>query len=97
MSCHACILCILVFITFSVDATNTVGIGRYVNDSSTPNAKMKVIYIDNLPRLLLFSIKEISKGDEVRYDYEAKGLWWRKFPRLRKPLHLSVSFWLIIK
>ena len=79
-------------ITISVDATKTESIGRYVNDSPHPNAKMRCIYHNKEPRLLLFAITNIPENFEIRYDYQATGLWWRKYKKYKKPFHLKVSF-----
>lgn len=77
---------------FSVDATTTDSIGKYINDSTVPNAKMAIHIRNNRPRLILFAITAIPAKREIRYDYGAKGLWWRtNFPRYKRPMHLDVS------
>ena len=67
--------------SFSIDATNnTSRLCRYVNDeisgSLKNNAIMKLKIIDHIPRLCLFAARNISSGEEVRYDYmDADALW----------------------
>ena len=75
----------------SIDATYTSCLGKYVNDSTFPNAKMMVQIIDKKPHLLLFALDEIQAGTEIRFNYGAPGLWWRKrFPALNKPVNIKV-------
>ena len=76
---------------FSIDATNHENLGKYVNDSSKPNCKMNIIYHKDKPHLLLFAISDIQPNTEIRYNYGATGLWWRKkLPQYNKPFHLEV-------
>ena len=73
-------------LTFSsINATTNDGrSGRLVNDakleSPQNNCKMKIVLLDNYPRLCLFATKHIKCGEELRYDYgENDGdLPWRK-------------------
>ena len=45
-------------------------IGKVVNDSPErfTNCSMKMVDVDGIPHLCLFSIKEIPKGTELRFD-----------------------------
>ncbi|XP_078315644.1 histone-lysine N-methyltransferase Set8-like isoform X2 [Crassostrea virginica] len=74
-----------------IDATTNDGrLGRLVNDakleSPQNNCKMKIVLLDNYPRLCLFATKHIKCGEELRYDYgENDGdLPWRKDPNVPK-------------
>ena len=49
-----------------------------VNDSTFPNAVMKVVVVDGAPHLCLFAVKEISPGDEITFDYGVPNLPWRE-------------------
>ena len=40
------------------------------------NAKMKVVPVENIPTLCLFSVKDIHGGEEVLYDYGEKDYPW---------------------
>lgn len=64
---------------FSVDATNSNGLGRMANDAvgKGENAKMKVIKHEKSTFLCLFAKRDIKGGDEIRYDYGVKDLPWR--------------------
>ena len=42
------------------------------------NATMKLIYVNDEPRLCLFAHKDIPIGDEICYDYGVSDLPWRK-------------------
>ena len=70
------------FHNFSLDATNSRRIGRYINDSSRAyiNSSMKKVIVNNQPKLCLFALKEIDEGTEIRYDYgePSSVLPWRK-------------------
>ncbi|KAJ8049629.1 Histone-lysine N-methyltransferase PR-Set7 [Holothuria leucospilota] len=63
---------------YCVDATNSKGAGRMVNDSIRPNAVMKIVILDNIPHLCLFALQHISPGEEIRFDYGVPNLPWRK-------------------
>ncbi|WAR31628.1 hypothetical protein MAR_034170, partial [Mya arenaria] len=63
--------------TYNIDATNTKGLGRMVNDSAKPNCKVKKIMTDK-PRLWLYSIKDIHPGEQLTFDYGVKDAPWRK-------------------
>lgn len=66
-------------ISFSIDATNSTGLGRLVNDSprSRVNAIMKKIIINHQTYLCLFAACDIPINTELRYDYGALDLPWR--------------------
>ena len=63
---------------YSVDATNTECLGRYVNDSSVPNCIVKVNVHDGVPHLCIYALSDIQCGLELRYNYGVPGLCWRK-------------------
>ena len=54
----------------SIDATDTDCLCKFVNDSPAGNCVMKKVYVRSKPFLCLFAIKDISKGEELRYNYE---------------------------
>ena len=61
----------------SIDATDDDGsLGRLVNDSLFPNAKMKLIVTYNEPHLCLFAERDINKGEEILYRYGVDNLPW---------------------
>ena len=67
------------FYIISVDATHHNRLGKFINDSGRkPNAKMRQVIVNGTPRLFLFAIQDIAINTEIRYDYMATGLWWRK-------------------
>ena len=77
----------------SIDATFSTSLGKFVNDSSKPNSKMNIVLIDGKPHLLLFALIDIQPDTELRYNYGATKLWWRrKYPQYNKPFNLNVSF-----
>ena len=49
-------------IRFSVDATHHEKLGKYINDSNEPNAKMKRLTVNGLAKLCLFALKNIPVG-----------------------------------
>jgi len=65
---------------FRIDASQEDGtLGRLVNDDHlSPNAKMKKIIFDSLPRLCLFALQQINPGDEITYDYGNDNYPWRQ-------------------
>ena len=51
---------------------------------------MHVHYMGGKPRLLLFAITDITANTEIRYNYDAPGLWWRRdFPQFNKPFFVK--------
>ena len=68
---------VLVMFNFSIDATHSSRLGRFVNDSPRrySNCVPKAMWICGKPRLLFFAGKRISPGTELRYDYGTQSLW----------------------
>ncbi|XP_072168334.1 N-lysine methyltransferase KMT5A-like [Diadema setosum] len=73
--------------TMCIDATETKSNGRFVNDAkegtSECNSRMRKVEESGKVFLCLFAIKDIKVGDEIRYDYKAPNLWWRRKCRRR--------------
>jgi hypothetical protein len=72
---------LLFFLFFSVDATQSDGMGRLVNDidwQTKANCVMKVVMVKNVPYLCLFATKDLEPGMELRYDYGDPEQPWRK-------------------
>ena len=69
------------FVTSSVDATFSSGLGRLVNDASPnkPNCNcvMRKIKAGTNIYLALYALRDIAVGEELRYDYGVKDLPWR--------------------
>lgn len=42
------------------------------------NCSMKLVIVDQGPRLCIFATRDIKKGEELRYDYGVPSLPWRK-------------------
>ena len=70
------------FIFYSVDATESDGAGRMVNDAAHPNANCKAMTfsgcVDGRTRICLFAITDIDAGAELRFDYGVPDLPWRR-------------------
>ena len=43
--------------------------GRFVNHSCAPNCEIQKWSVNGLPRMALFSLKDISPFEELSYDY----------------------------
>ena len=74
-------LYLVVLFCSSIDATNvTDRLGRFINDGikGEVNAKARVVFVDNYPRLCIFALRQITSGREIRYDYGDPNTWWRK-------------------
>ena len=60
-----------------------------VNDAEKGDLKnncfMKIIVVDNKPRLCIFASKDISDEEELRYDYGVTTLPWRLVRFRNKP------------
>ena len=49
-----------------------------------------MIYRNSHPGSVLPAIADILATSEIRYNYNAPGLWWRKrFPKYNKPLFIK--------
>ena len=74
LSFYACLL------LFSIDATFSNCLARFVNDSPYGNCDMRKYIIKNDPHLCLVALKNLEEGVELRYDYndDSENLPWRK-------------------
>ena len=69
-----------------VDATaEDETFGRLINHSrSDPNLVMKIVVVENVPRVIFFALKNIEIGHELCYDYgEKRKDILKKFPWLK--------------
>ena len=46
--------------------------------SKEENTCVKIVLVNKQPHLCIFAIKDIRKGEELRYDYGIADLPWRK-------------------
>ena len=62
-----------------MDATFSSGLGRLVNDASSNKANciMKKIKQGAKIHLVLYALRDIMIGEELRYDYGVRDLPWR--------------------
>jgi len=67
-------------VCFSLDASSTDRLGRYINDAprAYANCAPKALPVDGRPRIIINAIKAIKAGTELRYDYGGSDLPWRK-------------------
>lgn len=63
---------------YSIDATHSHSLGKFVNDSCHGNSVMQKIVVEKQPKLCIFALRDIENGEEITYNYGASGLWWRK-------------------
>ncbi|XP_044756629.1 histone-lysine N-methyltransferase SUV39H2-like isoform X1 [Coccinella septempunctata] len=58
---------------YTIDAAKYGNVSHFINHSCDPNCAVWAIWIDtldpNLPRLALFSLREIDKDQEITFDY----------------------------
>ncbi|XP_066245707.1 histone-lysine N-methyltransferase Su(var)3-9-like isoform X1 [Euwallacea similis] len=58
---------------YTVDAATHGNVSHFINHSCDPNLGVYATWIDslnpNLPRLALFALREIKKGEELNFDY----------------------------
>lgn len=66
-------------VTCSIDATDSHGLCRLVNDGigKQMNCVMKKIIVDGTPYLCLFALRDIRAQEELRYDYGQTDMPWR--------------------
>jgi SET domain-containing protein len=62
-----------------MDATHSAGFGRMINDDhKKPNCKVVVEDNDGRPSLTIYSIRQITKGEEICFNYQDSSVPWRK-------------------
>ena len=86
-------------LSFRVDATHVKDrLCRFVNDEKTGsklnNSIIKLKIFNNYPRLCLFATRDISVGEEIRYDYGDGNAPWRK-SKVNAQLHLRFDSYII--
>ena len=83
-----CLSCI------NVDATHFDSFGKLVNDSPDrfTNAVMKKFFVDGWAYLVLFLIRPIQKGEELKYNYGESNLTWRKNVNILCLLYFMIYF-----
>ncbi|KHN76873.1 putative histone-lysine N-methyltransferase set-2 [Toxocara canis] len=52
-----------------IDATNMGNFARFINHSCQPNCYAKAVVLDGEKRIVIYSKTQISKGEEITYDY----------------------------
>lgn len=52
-----------------IDSHNMGNMSRYVNHSCRPNCTLQRWEVDGLPRMALFSLNDIEKGEEITFNY----------------------------
>lgn len=64
---------------FSIDATDNMRLGRFVNDAprKTANCSPKALFVDGKPHVVFFAVKDIKAGEELSFDYGGGPLPWR--------------------
>ncbi len=69
-----------VFSFFSVDASNSDRLARFINDAprQEANCHAKTVFLVDKPRVLIFANKDIQVNEELRYDYGVTDAPWRK-------------------
>jgi SET domain-containing protein len=70
--CGKIFITLIVFLQKSVDATEYVpkkGPGRFINHSRNGNLQPTKVMVDGGPRLALISKRDITKGEELFFDY----------------------------
>jgi len=59
---------------YTVDAAKYGNIAHFINHSCDPNLAVFAVWVDcldvNLPKLALFAIYDIAKGEEITFDYK---------------------------
>ncbi|XP_024080404.1 histone-lysine N-methyltransferase 2D-like isoform X6 [Cimex lectularius] len=53
-----------------VDATLSGGLARYINHSCSPNCVAETVEVERDLRIIIFTKRRISRGEELAYDYK---------------------------
>ena len=73
------VLNIVFDVLFSVDATVSERLGKFVNDSPNPNSVINFLDVNGAPKLGLFALTDIAVGQEICYDCgQLTNAWWMK-------------------
>ncbi|XP_044259749.1 histone-lysine N-methyltransferase SUV39H2-like isoform X1 [Tribolium madens] len=63
---------------YTVDAAKYGNVSHFINHSCEPNLAVWAVWINcsdpNMPRLALFSLREIEKGEELTFDYMSNNM-----------------------
>lgn len=54
---------------YLIDAQDRGGISRYINHSNRPNLTSLSVHVEGVNHIVLYTVKKISKGDQLCYDY----------------------------
>lgn len=54
---------------YIVDATFFGNEARMLNHSCNPNCGSKIFLIDGKKKIIIYSLREIIRGEELTYDY----------------------------
>jgi len=53
-----------------VDATEKGNLSRFMNHSCDPNCYAKIINVEGQKKIVVYSKRDISQGEEITYDYK---------------------------
>ncbi|KAI0986509.1 hypothetical protein GJ496_000614 [Pomphorhynchus laevis] len=53
-----------------IDATHCGNLARFINHSCDPNCYAKIITVDQCKKVVIYSKREIQRGEEITYDYK---------------------------
>jgi len=74
---HILLVHVFVICSFSINATNTTGLGRMVNDSKHGNCTMKKMDVAGTLHLCLFTVSNVCIGQQLLFDYGDKAADYR--------------------
>jgi len=75
---------------FSITAANDDRIARYINDSPRKfaNCCPRSTFVLGKPRVIIFALRDIKVGTELRYDYGGLSRPWRQVTNM----YLSIAY-----
>ncbi|XP_041348148.1 histone-lysine N-methyltransferase SETD1-like [Gigantopelta aegis] len=53
-----------------IDATKTGNLARFINHSCNPNCYAKIISVEGLKKIVIYSKRDIDVNEEITYDYK---------------------------
>lgn len=69
---------------FTLDAETHGNYTRFINHSSKPNLALQSVYWRGLPRMVFVSLKEISEGCQLTFDYGRS--FWKEMKKQPRPV-----------